>query len=263
MIEIIAHNYGADHANAIHNDAGAQQHGYAGALVPGVAVYGYLVRPVVQALGLDWLARGAASVKFIQPVYHGDIVHAHAEPTSPMQLSLRNAARQLCATGTASLPATKPTFVSGRYPRQALPATLHPPTLAAFRAGDVLGAHEFTLNWQAERDAFLAAMNDPTPLYRGTPAIVHPAFWLARANEVLMRNIALGMWIHTASAIRHASLAREGEALSVRGYVADLYEKRGNEYVVADLVVFGASDRLIAHIQHTAIIRLRESTASN
>ena len=84
MIEIIAHNYGADHANAIHNDEGARQHGFAGALVPGVAVYGYLMRPAVNAWGLDWLTRGAASVRFLHPVYDGERLIAEADAATPV-----------------------------------------------------------------------------------------------------------------------------------------------------------------------------------
>jgi acyl-coenzyme A thioesterase PaaI-like protein len=73
-----------------------------------------------------------------------------------------------------------------------------------------------------------------------------------------MRNIALGSWIHTASEVRHYTVARDGDRLSLRGRVIDLYERRGHELVVVDLALFGENDRMVAHIRHTAIIKLRD-----
>ncbi|NOT59933.1 MAG: MaoC family dehydratase [Acidobacteria bacterium] len=251
MIEIIAHNYGADHANAIHNDAGARQHGFAGALVPGVAVYGYLMRPAVEAWGLDWLAHGAASVRFLHPVYDGERMIAEADDT--MNLQLRNAAQTVCAQGAASLSEELPELSSTDY--ELAETCLRPPTIASFQVGEPLGSWAFTLNWQVERAAFLADMNDDAALYQRAP---HPAYWLARANEMFMSNIALGMWIHTASEIQHYALPVEGEAISLRGRVIELYEKKGHEYLAADLAAFGEHERPLVQIKHTAIIRLNE-----
>ena len=260
MIEIIAHNYGAAHANAIHNDAGARQHGFAGALVPGVAVYGYLMLPAVNAWGLGWLTRGAASVRFLHPVYDGERLAAHAEADNGDALSLQllNAAQTVCASGSASLSEELPELSSTAY--EPADTRLRPPTIASFQVGEPLGSLSFTLHWQEERAAFLADMaetNDADDaLYQRA---LHPSYWLARANELFMNNIALGMWIHTGSAIQHYELAQDGERVSLRGRVSELYEKNGHEYLVANLAAFGESARPLIHIKHTAIIRLREN----
>ena len=251
MIEIIAHNYGADHANAIHNDEGARQHGFAGALVPGVAVYGYLMRPAVNAWRLDWLTRGAASVRFLHPVYDGERVIAEADDA--MNLQLLNAAQQACAIGSATLPAELPRISADDYEQGEM--RMRPPAMVSFHIGEPLGSLAFTMDWQNERDGFLANMNDDNPLYRNA---LHPAFWLAQANEVFMRNIALGLWIHTASEIQHYALVEEGEPISMRGRVSELYEKKGHEYLAADLAAFGEHERPLVQIKHTAIIRLNE-----
>ena len=52
--------------------------------------------------------------------------------------------------------------------------------------------------------------------------------------------------------------ARDGERLSMRGRVIDLYVRRGHDLIVVDLGLFGENDRPVAHIKHTAIIKLRE-----
>ena len=259
----VARNYGAAHANKIHSDAGAAEHGFAGALVPGVAMYAYLTRPLVDALGVDWLARGAMSAKFVHPVYDADTVRAEASVVSAdplyLELQLFNHANKICAVGRAGLPDALPTIGSANFPSRPMPANeaRWPATIASVNAGDVFGSLEFTLDLAAQAE-FLENMVDDSPLYRGTDAVCHPAFWIAQANEVFMQNLALGMWIHTSSETQHYALARDSERLTIRGRVVDTSERRGHEIVTADLAVFGEADRVIATIRHSAIIRLMQ-----
>jgi acyl dehydratase len=259
--EVVARNYGADHANRIHSDEGATKYGFAGALVPGVGLYAYLTRPVVDALGRDWLERGALAAKFIKPVYDGEKVLAQAAVTGvdpiEFKLELLNPSGEVCAVGSAGLPNSLPAIDPKHYPFRELPAgdQLRPATIASFSIGEALGSLEFALDLSGDAE-FLDNVVETSPIYRG---LCHPAFWIAQANEILMRNIALGPWIHTASETQHYAIARDGERLSLRGRVVDLYEKRRHELIVADLGMFGENDRPIATIKHTAIIRLKEN----
>jgi len=261
VYEVAAKNYGADHANKIHSDEGAAKYGFAGALVPGVGLYAYLTRPVADALGHEWLERGAMSAKLIKPVYDGEKVQARATVVNndpiELKLELLNQSTQLCAIGSARLPNSLPALDPDEYQFCALPngAQLRPATIASFSVGDALGSLEFNLDLKGELSQFLDNVVESSPIYG---SVCHPAFWVAQANEVLMRNIALGPWIHTASDVRHYALARDGEGLALRGRVIDLYERRGHELIVVDLGLFGENHRPVAHIKHTAIIRLRE-----
>jgi acyl-coenzyme A thioesterase PaaI-like protein len=256
--EVIAKNYGADHANRIHSDEGAARYGFAGALVPGVGLYAYMTRPVVDALGLEWLERGSMSVKFLKPVYDGEKVQARARAAhnDPIELELEliNESGGLCAVGSAGLPNSSTALDPDNYPFRA-PAQLWPASIASLSIGDTLGSVEFVLDMKGEMPKFLDNVVETSPIY---DSICHPAFWIAQANEILMRNIALGPWIHTASDARHYAAARDGERLSLRGLVSDLYERRGHELVVVDLGLFGENGRPVSHIKHTAIIKLRE-----
>lgn len=258
--EVVARNYGAAHANKIHSDEGAAEHGFAGALVPGVAMYAYLTRPLVDALGVDWLARGTMSAKFIHPVYDGNAMRAEATVSSVESLSfdlrLLNSENQLCAVGVATMPTGLPTIFVNAYPPKALPDEAHrwPATIASVQAGDAFGSLEFTLDLAAQAE-FLENMVDGSPLYRS--GLCHPAFWIAQANEIFMQNFALGMWIHTASETQHYALARDGERLTMRGCVIETSQRRGHEIVTANLAIFGEADRAIATIKHSAIIRLK------
>jgi acyl dehydratase len=259
--EVIAKNYGEDHANKIHSDEGAAKYGFAGALVPGVGLYAYLTRPVADALGREWLERGAMSAKFIKPVYDGERVQARATVVNndpvELKLELLNPSDELCAAGSAGMPNSWPALDPNEYQYCPPPdgAQLRAATIASFSIGDTLGSMEFDLDLKGELSRFLENVVETSPVYG---AICHPAFWIAQANEVLMRNIALGPWIHTASDTRHYALAKDGERLALRGRVIDLHERRGHELIVADLGLFGENDRPVARIRHTAIIKLRE-----
>src|SRR5215510_4753464 len=257
--EVTAKNYGADHANKIHSDEGAARYGFEGALVPGVGLYAYLTRPVVDALGREWLERGAMSAKFVNPVYDGEQVQArarvaHSDPIE-LELELFNPSGNLCAIGSAGLPNASTAPDPNEYPFRA-PAQLLPASIASFSIGDALGSFEFGLDLKGGMPKFLDNVAETAPIY---DSVGHPAFWIAQANEILMRNIALGPWIHTASDTRHYAIARDGERLSLRGRVIDLYERHGHELIVVDLGLFGEYGRPVAHIKHTAIIKLREA----
>ena len=67
-----ARNFAHDTENRIHSDDVAAQFGFAGALVAGAAVFGHMTRPLVEALGTDWLSNWAVDVRFLKPAYHGD-----------------------------------------------------------------------------------------------------------------------------------------------------------------------------------------------
>ena len=67
-----ARNLFRDAANRIHDDAVARQYGYAGALVAGVTIYGYLSRLAVATWGLEWLRRGTSHGSVLRPVYDGE-----------------------------------------------------------------------------------------------------------------------------------------------------------------------------------------------
>src|SRR5262249_2726707 len=187
--EVVAKNYGADHANKIHSDEGAARYGYAGALVPGVGLYAYLTRPVVDALGREWLESGVMSAKFVKPVYDGEKVQARARGgrDNPIELELElfNPLGNLCAIGFAGLPNSSAAPDPNEYPDRA-PARLRPASIANFSIGDALGSIEFDLDLKGGMPTFLDNVAETAPIY---DSICHPPFFIAQDNEILMHNI--------------------------------------------------------------------------
>jgi acyl dehydratase len=249
--------------NRIHDDEEARRHGFRGALVPGVRVYAYLTRPLVEALGPPWLQRGTAALRLREPVLDGEEVVVRGAITAReaggliARLTASTAAGGECATLEATLPAGTPTPLNlAQYPEAPLPAERLPPRRASWESLAALGTPVARYD-AAGATEYLEGVSDGLPLYRGPDGWMHPAFLLHQANRAIDRNVRVGPWIHTASVVRHLGGARVGETLRTRGRVRSLFERKGRELVEVDLaIVAGERARPVAHVLHTAIYRL-------
>jgi len=256
-----ARNTSAASENKIHDDEVARKYGFRGGLVPGVTVYAYLTRPLVEALGPGWLARGTASVRFARPVLEGEEVTVAGEITRrdpsgvAARLTASTASSGECATLDVTLPAGLPTPVNAAlYEEAPLPAERPLVTrehLERLRAlGTVVTPYD-----EARAREYAESVSDTLALYRGADGHVHPAFYLDQANRAFDRNVRLSPWIHVSSVIRHLAAARVGDTLRTRGRIRSLFEKKGRELAEADLLIL-AGTRPVAHVLHTTIYRL-------
>jgi len=266
---VCARNTATASENKIHDDSVARQYGFSGGLVPGVVVYAYMTVPLVATLGLDWLERGGIKVRFQQPVYDGEetIVRAKVtEASAPLEIavSAERADGTICATGTATLPdlnSYRQPPVIEDYPLHPLPEdSQRPPASREILVpGSLLGSIDATSELQLAAETLLKEIDERLPIYYGPDRTAHPASMLSLANQILMRNVRLGPWIHTASEVNNWSVARCGEMLSLRGHVADCFERKGHEFVVLDLLLVADQTRPVQHIKHTAIYRPRSN----
>lgn len=261
---VAAVNFALESTNKIHSDEVAAEYGFHGGLVPGLGTYAYMTVPIVRALGRSWLERGRMTAKFIKPIYDGETVRVHTKVASAKPLKIvitvLNERDTLCAVGEAFMPEGHPEVELSKHPIKPVPHPDNrlPATLDVVKLGVEFGSLCFRLeldNLKGEAGAFLDDMRDPLELYRGAEAVCHPAMVVAKANEILKDNVALGPWIHTASDVLHYALPRDGETLCLRGRVAHSYAKRGHEITVLDLALTGEKERIISHLTHTAIIK--------
>lgn len=267
---VIAHNFAQDSENQIHSDSTARRYGFRGGLVPGVADYAYMTRPVVESLGSEWLRRGFAEARFLKPVYDGDRVEARGRVLSaePLQLEVElfDSAGEKCATLAAGLDETsEPTAIEAddyrAGARLPAPEERPPASLEILAPATVLAALEIPALDETELEALAERYRDDLALYQGDGAVLHPAFLLDRANRILSANVRLGPWIHTASRVRHLEEPDWRRPMQLRGRVSESYERSGHEIVVLDLALFelenGELGKPYAHVLHTAIIRPR------
>jgi acyl dehydratase len=249
---VIAHNPATASENKIHEDTVARDYGFRGGLVPGVVVYAYMTRPALERWGRDWLERGTMSARFHIPVYEGQEVTVTLDDDGELEARTEDG---LVASGAASLPAAAaiPPDLSA-YPVAPLPAE-RPLASPEALAVDVLGTLEYGFHaYQA--GGYLDEVRESSPFY-ATAGVAHPGWLMAMANYALSQNVQLGPWIHVETHATHFSALADGERVSVRGKVADLFEKKGHKFVELDLLWVAQDERPVLHARHTAIYEPR------
>jgi len=257
-----ARNTSSSSENKIHDEQIAREYGFRGALVPGVTVYAYMTHPLVEAFGAAWLERGTANVRFLKPIHDGEEVRLAGVITSrdakiiTATVTATTAVGGECATLSATLPAGTPVSVNlAQYPLAPLPADR--PLVTREHLASLVALGTPINPYDGERQAeYLERVSDGLALYRGARGWAHPGFFLDQANKALSQNVRMSPWIHVGSVVRHLGGARVGETLSTRGKVRSLFEKKGKEFVEADLVLVAGERRPVAHVLHTAIYRL-------
>ena len=251
--QVRAVNTAKDSENRIHDDATAAAYGFRGGLVPGVTVYGYMIPPVIDHFGVAWLERGAMSVRFREPVYEGEVVDidAHADEAGQLELSL--AGGRALAIASMNRDTTPPDIEE--YPESVPPPEDQRPAASSetLACGRVLGTLVKRINLAETR------VTEPLPSAIGPTRLAHPAVLLALANEILMRNVVLGPWMHAGSELTNFMASQDGDTLTVRGRVAEQYERKGHKFVVLDVVV-ASGQRAVQRVRHTAIWQPRRSS---
>jgi hypothetical protein len=246
--------------NRMHDDAVARKFGFSGGLVPGVDVMAYMMHLPIARWGRDFLERGLIEARFVKPVYDGEITDVRGKENEAV-ISIEVESRgEVCATGTASLPAAEPGFSIADYPAAPAVAERKPVSPASYELGKWLGtiprvwpggAAEEYLDEVRERDAIFAR-----------EGLSHPGLLQRVMNKVLVDNAILGPWIHVGSRMQLLNAARRGDELSARARVVDNYEKKGHRFVELDALVVGNGVTPLAHCRHVAIYQPREQAAA-
>ena len=238
---ITAHNTAPDSENQIHDDRVARTYGFRGGLVPGVTVYGYMIPPVLERFGRDWLERGAMTLRLLAPCYEGETVVTRCD--------------ELTATAEhvdGSLYASGAVMLGGRSEAVAVSAPFRPLPEEHERP---IASHESIVPGRP-----LGGIRQLLDV-AGESAI--PERLLRMANEILMQNFRMGPWIHAGSEIRHHRLATCGQEITVSGAIQECFERKTRNFAVAALEMSaddGAGDpRLVATVRHTLIYDLRRA----
>ena len=254
------------HENKIHEDDLARQYGFKGGLVPGVIMYAWMTHPVAEALGVEWLERGQFETRFAKPIYYEEPATIRARVTTKtagavtIEVTAHNSVGEVCGTATLSLERgarPSPPDVAG-YAVAPVPVERPRATRAHLEGLKVLGTPELDLDGKAAA-GYITRFGETLSLYAGAGAPAHPGMHLEMANRALDRNVRMSPWIHVGSRGRHWSVARVGDHLAMRGRVQSLFEKKGHEFVEADLLLVANGSRPVASIRHTAIYLLRKA----
>jgi acyl dehydratase len=255
-----AYNTAKQSENKMHDDTVAKRFGFSGGLVPGVDVMAYMMHLPVAKWGRAFLERGLIDARFLKPVYDGEMAELAADESNGV-LSIQVQSRgELCATGTASLPASAPVVSIADYETVAAVAERRPVNAASYEVGKWLGTTP--LDWAGgAASEYLRNIREADPIY-AKEGLGHPGLLQRVMNRALVDNAILGPWIHVGSRMQLLSAAKAGDVITARAKVIGNYDKKGHRFVELDALVVGNGQTPLAHCHHVAIYQPREQAAA-
>ena len=246
--------------NKMHDDTVAKRFGFLGGLVPGVDVMAYMMHMPVAKWGRAFLEHGLIDARFVKPVYDGETAEVTAEEANGV-LSIEVKSRdQLCATGSASLPAAAPSISIADYREVAAVAERKQVDANSYETGKWLGT--VPRDWAGEvATEYLTDVRESDPIY-AREGLGHPGLLQRVMNKVLVDNAILGPWIHVGSRMQLLSAAKAGDTITARARVTGNYDKKGHRFVELDALVVANGKTPLAHCWHIAITQPREQAAA-
>jgi hypothetical protein len=244
-----AYNQVPNSENLIHGDEVARRYGFRGGLVPGVTVTAYLCHPAVDAWGLDFLEGGRAHAVVSTPLYDrkrfrvelGDATGRAYDAVLVDEDGTR------CATGSVELPADVPAPPSLRGD-PVIGADFRRPRATREVMEDLRerGLQAIQVGWNASAE-ITSYLRDPSEM----PALLRPngggyansAFLLGLTNWALGRNVKMEAWLHLQTDSQFYRTVPDGCELTVESAIADLFEKKGHEFVDLDVGVHRSDTR--------------------
>jgi hypothetical protein len=257
---VSAYNTSKFSENKIHDDTVARKYGFSGGLVPGVDVMAYMLHMPVAKWGRAFLERGLIEARFVKPVYDGEVATVSAvEDAAGLTIEVESRG-EICATGSASLPGSAPTYSLGDYVETAAVKERKPVNAASYQAGKWLGS--IPRDWAGEAaNEYLRDIRETDPIY-GREGLSHPGLLPRIMNKVLVDNAILGPWIHVGTRMQLLSAGKVGDELTARAKVVGNYEKKGHLFVELDALVVANGTTPLAHCWHIAIYQPREQAAA-
>jgi acyl dehydratase len=257
---VSAYNTSRESENKIHDDTVARRFGFTGGLVPGVDVMAYMMHLPMEKWGRAFLERGLIDARFVKPVYDGEIAEVTGEESNGVLSIEVNSRGQLCATGSASLPASLPAVSLTDFTEVAAVTERKPVNATSYEVGKWLGTLPRAWAGDAAKE-YLADIREADPIY-AREGLGHPGLLQRVMNKALVDNAILGPWIHVGSRMQLLSAAKSGDELTARARVTGNYDRKGHRFVELDALVVANGNTPLAHCHHIAIYQPREQAAA-
>ena len=249
--------------NRIHSDEVAHAYGFRGALVPGVTVSAYLIHPAIVAGGEEWLARGRAHCVVHSPVYDRERfrVDVTEAGVTSYDAALSDDREVRCASAQVSLPDGSPTPPILRGDPPIVPdAERKTATRAVMEELREKGLSAMHVRWDGSNEItrYLRDPSEMPALFRDN-GLANPSFVLALTNWILGQNVRMSPWLHLQTDSQNFRSISWGDEIVVEAAIADLFEKKGHEFVDLDVGIFVAdTGGAAAQVRLRAIYKMRE-----
>ena len=241
----------------------ARRFGFRGGLVPGVTISAYLIHPAVVSWGLDFLNRGYAHVRVTSPLYDGEIfnVLVDEEQAQGYVARLLRPDGSVSANAEVSLPAHPALAPVRRGDSMAEKGFVGPvASMETWQHLQQEGCLAFRFRW-GEKHRMQSYVKDAAlmpSVHRGPEALANMGYILGISNWVLAGNAYMNPWVHLETRSQNYRAIPQNTSIIAEMSVVDYYEKKGHEFVDADIALFDESDdACLNSISLRAIYKLR------
>ena len=261
-----AYNQSQQSENRIHSDEVAREYGFKGGLVPGVTVSAYLIHPGVEAWGLRWLTHGRATAVVAKPLYDGRPFRVEVSDATERayRAVLIDEEGVECATAEVELPESVPPPPEFRGdPRIGEGYERPPGTREVMEGLRRQGMRAMRARWDGTM-GIISYLRDasgmPEPLRADGGGHANPANALGLTNWALAGNVKISPWLHLQTESQNYAPIPPGSELVAELAIADLFERKGHEFVDLDVAVYFEATRKPAMTARLrAIYRMRNT----
>ena len=256
-------NTAPDSENRIHGDKLAKEYGFEGGLVPGVTISAYLVHPLIELWGQDWLERGSANCRITSPLYDNEnfLVELNIQDESKAYTELIRTNGVVSANAEVNISQNLPVppllrgdkFVSETY--KAPKATKD-----VWRSLKSTGCLAFNFNWGG-LDPLIYLKDEnllPTLLQPKDGGFSNLCFLLGCSNWILAGNAYMNPWVHLQTISQNFKAVPLDTTLIAEMEVNNIYDKKGHEFIDVFVNLFDEKDEsCVMSINLIAIYKLR------
>ena len=252
--------------NQIHGDDMAKEFGFKGGLVPGVTVSAYLLHPIIEKWGLDWLEKGWAKCKITSPLYDKENFSVYLNEISENKIlsNLKNSNQVVTANAEASLLKDIPEAPKIRNDKIAIENFQGP------RASKNVwmklkkdGCMAFEYFWGGKDPLiYLRDQNNlPDLLNPSKKGLSNLSFLLGCSNWALASSAYMNPWIHLQTTSQNYQALSFNSSVIAEIQVNEVFEKKGHEFVDVDVNLFKQEDKsCIMTINLLSIYKVRGSS---
>lgn len=251
-----ARNTAPDSDNPIHTEE-AKAHGFRGGIVPGLTLYNYATRPLVERWGTEWLDDGELGMRFSRPVYDGEQLDVRVTESDAaadgVDVSIVDSDGNVRASGAARRRGRVPRPQACDFPAGERPDPL--PIATSEELADAGPLPELAIDTSADAvGAYMTLNEEDHPVYS---EVVHPGA-IARVSAYILsqRFQVNGPRIHRGLVTTFYGAAPIGAPIVARGRIDRVWEHNGHGYVSTELVAVDDHDDVLMHIRSEAIWRL-------
>ena len=256
-------NTAPDSENRIHGDELAKEYGFEGGLVPGVTISAYLVHPLIEHWGKDWLDRGYANCRITSPLYDKELFDVKTDIVDCFQANTTLIRGNGIVSANAEVALTKELPPAPVLRKDKLVSKDFKAPQARKEIWETLkseGCRAFKFSWSNE--APLIYLNEEENL----PLLLQPkeggysnlCFLLGCSNWILAGNAYMNPWVHLQTISQNYRAVEMNSTLIAEMEINKIYEKKGHEFIDVFVHLFDEKDEAcVMSVNLIAIYKLR------